>query len=80
MSFDKKQKVAKQDGRPQASKMVMREQKVKHLKDANTPEARAALKKMNDKVYRGSRSNLTDWYAPNGIKINAKFKPHKAGK
>lgn len=71
MSFSKKQKIAKQDGRPQASKMVMREAKVAHLKAENTPEARAVLKKMNDKVYRGSRSNLKDWYAPSGIATSA---------
>lgn len=72
MSFEKKQKIAKQDGRPQASKLVMREAKVAHLKEANTPEARAALKKMNDKVYRGSRSNLKDWYKPTGKGTTAK--------
>ena len=77
MSFEKKQKIAKQDGRPQASKMVMREAKVAHLKAANTPEARKVLKQMNDVVYRGSRSNLKDWYAPKGVKVNAKYKPHK---
>lgn len=71
MAFAKKVKVAKQDGRPQGSKLAMREAKVKHLSALNTPEARATLKKMNDKVYRGSRSNLKDWYAPKGVATTA---------
>lgn len=71
MSFEKKVKVAKQDGRPQKHKMELREDKVNLLKKENTPEARAALKKMNDKVYRGSRSNLKDWYAPKGVATTA---------
>jgi len=50
----------------------MREAKVAYLKEQNTPEARAALKKMNDKVYRGSRSNLKEWFAPTGKKLTAK--------
>ena len=77
MAFEKKVKVATKDSRPQASKLAMREAKVKHLKEANTPEARAVLKKMNDKVYRGSRSNLQDWYAPKGVSVTAKYKAGK---
>lgn len=71
MAFEKKTKVAVKDSRPQGSKLAMREAKVKHLKEANTPEARAMLKKMNDKVYRGGRSNLNNWYAPKGRKVTA---------
>lgn len=71
MAFDKKVKVAKKDSRPQKHKMELREDKVKLLKKENTPEARASLKKMNDKVYRGSRSNLKDWYAPKGVATTA---------
>lgn len=66
MSFQKKQRVNHIDTRPQASKLVMREAKVQALKAENSPEARKALKKMNDKVYRGSRSNLKEWYKPTG--------------
>ena len=77
MSFEKKQKVATKDARPQANQIVMREQRVKHLKDANTPEARAVLKKMNDKVYRGARTNLTNWWAPKGLTLSAKSKVKK---
>lgn len=66
MAFQKKQRVNHIDTRPQASKLVMREAKVLALKSENTPEARKALKKMNDKVYRGSRSNLKEWYKPTG--------------
>lgn len=73
MAFEKKTKVAAKDSRPQGSKLAMREAKVKHLKEANTPEARAMLKKMNDKVYRGGRSNLNNWYAPKGKKVSASY-------
>lgn len=66
MSFQKKQRVNTTDSRPKASKLVMREQRVLTLKSENTVEARKALKKMNDKVYRGSRSNLKEWYKPTG--------------
>lgn len=77
MAFQKKERVAKGDTRPQGNKLVQREQKVKALRAENTPEARKQLKKMQDVVYRGVRSNLRDWYAPNGPKVNAKYKPHK---
>lgn len=77
MSFQKKERIAKEDGRPQGTKLEQREKKVAALKAANTPEARKVLKKMNDVVYRGSKSNLKDWYAPKGVKVNAKYKPHK---
>lgn len=66
MAFQKKQRVNHIDTRPQASKLVMREAKVQALKSENTIEARKALKRMNDKVYRGSRSNLKEWYKPTG--------------
>ncbi len=71
MAFQKKQRIHSHDGRPQGSKLEQREAKVKHLKELNTPESRAVLKKMNDKVYRGSRTNLSDWFNPS---INAKGK------
>ena len=77
MSFQKKERIAKSDGRPQGTRLEQREQKVKALRAANTPEARKALKKMNDVTYRGGRSNLRDWYAPKGVQVNAKYKPHK---
>lgn len=66
MSFQKKPRITHADTRPQASKLEMREAKVQALKSENTPEARKALKKMNDKVYRVGRSNLTEWYKPTG--------------
>lgn len=66
MSFQKTKQVAHTDSRPQASKLVQREAKVSTLKAANNPDARKLLKKMNDKVYRGSRSNLKEWFKPNG--------------
>lgn len=72
MSFQKKQRINHQDTRPQASKLVMREQRVLSLKAENSVEARKALKKMNDKVYRGSRSNLKEWYKPTGKGITAR--------
>lgn len=81
MAFQKKAPMPHVDRRDtKFSALKEREHKVQALKAANNPEARKVLKQMNDKVYRGSRSNLTDWYAPNGVKINAKYKPHKAGK
>lgn len=72
MAFEKKARVATKDTRPQCSKLEMREAKVVALKAENNPEARKALKKMNDKVYRGSRSNLKDWFKPTGKGITAK--------
>ena len=66
MSFQKKQRINHTDSRPKASKLVMREERVLALKAENSVEARKALKKMNDKVYRGARSNLKEWYKPNG--------------
>ena len=66
MSFQKKQRIATTDGRPQGTRLEQREAKVAALREANTPEARKTLKKMNDVVYRGSRSNLREWYKPNG--------------
>ena len=66
MSFQKKERVAKGDGRPQGTRLEQRERKVASLREANTPEARKALKKMNDVVYRGSRTNLKEWYKPSG--------------
>lgn len=72
MAFQKKQRINHVDTRPQASKLVMREQRVLTLKAENSVEARKALKKMNDKVYRGSRSNLKEWYKPTGKGITAR--------
>lgn len=72
MAFAKKAKVELSDSRPQMSKLAAREAKVSHLKDLNTSEARAVLKKMNDKIYRGSRSNLNNWYCPKGLQITVK--------
>jgi hypothetical protein len=66
MAFQKKQRINRIDTRPQASKLVMREQRVLTLKSENTVESRKALKKMNDKVYRGTRTNLNEWFKPNG--------------
>jgi hypothetical protein len=66
MAFAKSVKVAATDSRPQKHKMKLREDKVNHLKALNTPEARSTLKKMNDKVYRGARSNLKEWFKPTG--------------
>ena len=66
MSFQKKQRINPTDSRPKASKLVMREERVLALKAENSVEARKALKKMNDKVYRGARSNLKEWYKPTG--------------
>lgn len=72
MAFQKKQRVSHTDTRPQASKLVMREQRVLALKKENSVESRKALKKMNDKVYRGSRSNLKEWYKPSGKGVTCK--------
>lgn len=72
MSFQKKQRTYHDESRPQASKLAQREHKVQVLKGANNPDARRALKKMNDKVYRGSRSNLTEWFKPNGKGLTCK--------
>lgn len=74
MAFTKKQRIAEGDGRPQGTKLEQREKKVASLRSQNTPEARAALKKMNDKVYRGGRSNLSNWYSPKGKKASARGK------
>lgn len=70
MAFSKKPRIAVGDGRPQGSRLEQREVKVQALKAANTPEARKALKKMNDVTYRGGRSNLKEWYAPKGKKLS----------
>lgn len=72
MSFQKKQRTKSHESRPQASKLVQREHKVATLKGMNNPDARRQLKKMNDKVYRGSRSNLTEWFKPNGKGLTCK--------
>ncbi|MNR54293.1 hypothetical protein D3C85_1744550 [compost metagenome] len=72
MAFQKKARINTKDTRPQSSKLEQREAKVLSLKAENNPEARKALKKMNDKVYRGSRSNLKDWYKPTGKGATAK--------
>ena len=71
MAFQKKPRPIVGDPRPQMSKLAQREHKVKTLKEANNPDARKMLKKMNDKVYRGARTNLNDWYAPTGKKVTA---------
>ncbi|MNW06959.1 hypothetical protein D3C71_2034580 [compost metagenome] len=72
MAFQKKERVATKDARPQMSKLAQREQLVATLKAENNPDARKLLKKMNDKVYRGSRSNLSEWFAPKGKKQTAR--------
>lgn len=72
MAFAKKPKVAVGDTRPQGNRMQQREQKIKALRVENTPEARKALKKMNDVTYRSGRSNLKDWYKPNGKGVTCK--------
>lgn len=71
MAFQKKPRIHTDDRRPKGTSLERREAKVQALKKENTPEARKQLKKMNDKVYRGSRSNLKNWYAPNGKKVTA---------
>jgi hypothetical protein len=71
MAFQKKSHV---DNRPKLSPLELREAKIKTLKAEGTPEARKALKKMNDVVYRGSRTNLNNWYAPKGVKHSARGK------
>lgn len=65
MAFQKKQAV-RIDGRPKACKEKLREDKVSALKAANNPDARKVLKRMNDVVYRGGRSNLKEWFKPKG--------------
>lgn len=71
MAFTKKQAIHV-DGRPKACKEKMREDKVAALKAANNPDARKVLKRMNDVVYRGSRSNLKEWYKPKGKGVTCK--------
>lgn len=73
MSFQKKERIAKSDTRPQGNKLQQREARIQALKKENTPEARKALKKMNDVTYRGSRTNLNNWYAPKGKKVSANY-------
>ena len=73
MAFAKKVKAATTDTRPKGNALVQREARVQFLKAANTPEARAALKKMNDKVYRGAGHNVGDWFAPKGMKVNVNY-------
>ena len=72
MAFTKKEKVFHVDGRPKAAKSVLREQKVAALKAANNPDARKVLKRMNDVIYRGSRSNLKEWFKPKGKGLTCK--------
>ena len=72
MAFQKKTRVAHTDGRPQGSKLKQREEKVASLRSQNNPEARKELKRMNDKVYRGSRSNLKEWFKPTGKGLTCK--------
>lgn len=72
MTFQKKQRIEHHDSRPQASKLEQREAKVATLKAMNNPDARKLLKRMNDVVYRGSRSNLKEWYKPNGRGVTCK--------
>lgn len=71
MAFQKKERIHTDDRRPKGTNLERREAKVQALKKENTPEARKQLKKMNDKVYRGGRSNLRNWYAPKGKKETA---------
>lgn len=67
MSFQKKPKHTNSDTRNTKFKaLVEREHKVQVLKAANNPDARKLLKKMNDRVYRGARTNLKEWYKPKG--------------
>lgn len=79
MAFAKKQKVVTHDGRPQGDKIQMREAKVNHLREANTPEARKALKQMGVMNYRTGRTMLGEWWNPKG-KRNAKGSSVKATK
>lgn len=76
MAFQKKQRIAHVDGRPKACKEKLREVKVAELrKEAMSKEgveARKALKRMNDVVYRGSRSNLKEWFKPTGKGVTCK--------
>lgn len=72
MAFQKKERVSTKDTRPQSSKLKQRESLVVTLKAENNPDARKLLKKMNDKVYRKGRSNLTEWFSPKGKKLTAR--------
>ena len=72
MAFDKKARIVTKDVRPQSNPRKQREALVVTLKTENTIESRKALKKMNDKVYRGSRSNLKEWFKPTGKGCTAK--------
>lgn len=71
MAFQKKARIHTDDRRPKGTSLERREAKVKALRAENTPEARKQLKKMNDKAYRGAKSNLSNWYAPKGKKVSA---------
>lgn len=72
MAFQKKQRMPHHDPRPQQPHQAKREKIVAALKAENNPDARKLLKKMNDKVYRGSRSNLKEWYKPTGKGITCR--------
>ncbi|MNT67843.1 hypothetical protein D3C71_479990 [compost metagenome] len=72
MAFDKKARIVTKDVRPQSNPRKQREALVVTLKTENTVESRKALKKMNDKVYRGARSNLKEWFKPTGKGCTAK--------
>lgn len=73
MSFSKKPKHASIDTRPvKYDALKRREHIVQVLKAANNPDARKQLKKMNDVVYRGSRTNLKEWFKPNGKGVTCK--------
>lgn len=50
-------------------KIVRRETKIDALNAERTPEARKARKAMNDIVYRGSRTNLNDFWNPKGKRL-----------
>lgn len=73
MAFDKKPRHAVTDTRPvKYAKLKAREHKISVLKAANNPDARKLLKKMNDVVYRGSRTNLKEWFKPTGKGVTCK--------
>lgn len=73
MAFQKKPKVVHADTRHKKfDSLIMREEKVKALNAEKTPESRKARKRMNDVVYRGSRSNLKEWYKPTGKGVTCK--------
>lgn len=79
MAFAKKPKHVTHDTRNTKYKALSdREHKVKTLKQANNPDARKLLKKMNDKVYNTGRTNLTDWFCPTGVKTTAVGKSLKS--